>query len=147
MRNRSSRSFTVETKSGGRQRPIIPQRAPAAAAPRPAVHWPSATEPQAPVPEPRRILPSLIVAEAPPDEPELTPAAEERSAKPRRERPPKAKSVAPEFAMEPLAEPTHEIAAPAPVPELSETRLVRATKLPALPIGERWKRRLGRWAR
>src|ERR1700712_3406188 len=120
MRNRSSRSFTVETKSGGRQRPIIPHRAAGPVVPRPAVSWPPPAEPQAPAAEPRRILPNLIVTEAPPDDAEPKPVAEERSVKPRRGRPPKAKPVEAEIDVEPLAEPAVEVAAPAPTSQTPE---------------------------
>lgn len=151
MRNRSRRPFTVEVKSGGRdQRTIIPHRAAAPVASRPRVSWPQPAEPQERAAEPRRILPSLIVPEASLDQPEPSPAAEERSAQPRRGRPRKAKPVVPGVAMEPLAMPAVEIAAPtsAPVSLYPEPSPVRKTKpSPALPLGERWKRRLGRWAR
>ena len=152
MRNRSSRSFTVETKSGGRQRPIIPHRAPAPMAPRPAVHWPSAAEPQAPAPEPRRILPSLIVPEASQGEPEPTKIAEEQSQRPRRGRPPKAKPIAAEMVEELIPERAAEVApekpARTPAPRMQSAQVISVTKAPAaLPPGERWKRRFGRWAR
>jgi hypothetical protein len=150
MRNRSPRSFTVETKSGGRQRPIIPHRDTAPAAPRPLVFWPSAAEPKTPAPEPRRVLPNLIVPEPVPVEPEPADVAEDGLPKPRRGRPPKAKPVAAVVIEEPLAEPAVEIAAAAPatVPHVPMSRVVRNEKpLTVLPSGERWKRRLGRWAR
>ena len=151
MRNRSLRSFTVETKSGGRQRPIIPHRAPAPAAPRPAVHWPSAAEPQAPAPEPRRILPSLIVPEASPDTLDQMPVTEELPPEPRRGRPPKAKPIAAEIVEELIPEPAVEVApeelARTSAPQMQPRQVIRITKAPApLPPGERWKRRLGRWA-
>lgn len=152
MRNRSPRPFTVEVKSGGRdQRTMIPHRAAAPTPSRPAVSWPPPIEPRAPVAEPRRILPNLIVLEASSDEPELTLAEGEHLPRPRRGRSPKAKPVAAEMTEELIAEPTVEPAAivPAlPAPEVPESRPVRPTKqTPALPLGERWKRRLGRWAR
>ena len=148
MRNRSSRSFTVETKSGGRQRPIIPHRAVAPVVSRPAVSWPPPAEPQAPAAEPRRILPNLIVTEALPDEVEPAAVVEERSVKPRRGRPLKAKPVEAEIEVEPLAEPAFEVAAPAPTSQTPGPRPMHAGKQAAtLPLGERWKRRLGRWAR
>lgn len=153
MRNRTPRSFTVETKSSRRQRTFIPHRAEALSATRPDVSWPVSAEPRAPAAEPRRILPSLIAPEASPDEPELAPAAEEHSPKPRRGRPPKAKPAAAEMAEEPIAALADELSAIAPTPmsgasEASQLWAPRATKLPTiLPLGERWKRRLGRWAR
>ena len=148
MRNRSSRSFTVETKSGGRQRPIIPHRAPAPAAPRPAVLWPSAAKLLAPAPEPRRILPSLIV----PDALERTPAAEEHPPRSRRGRPPKAKPIAAEMVEELIPERAVEFepqkSGRTPAPRMQPPQVARVAKAPAaLPPGERWKRRLGRWAR
>jgi hypothetical protein len=146
MRNRSPRSFTVETKSGGRQRPIIPHRAVAPVAPRPAVSWPPPAEPYAATAEPRRILPSLITPEPMEAEPESVQGTEERSPKPRRGRPPTAKPIAAEVVKEPIAEPAVEVTPPAPAPQAP--RLARAVKPPAaLSAGERWKRRLGRWAR
>jgi hypothetical protein len=127
MRNRSRRPFTVEVKSGGRdQRTIIPRRAAATVASRPSVSWPQPAEPQERSAELRRILPSLIVPEASLDQPEPSPA------------------------MEPLAKPAVEIAATtsAPVSLYPEPSPGRTTKpSPALRLGERWKRRLGRWAR
>lgn len=150
MRNRSPKSFTVETKSGGRKRPIIPHRDTATVVPRPLVFWPSAAEPQTPAPEPRRILPSLIVPEPVPIEPETADVAEDGLPKPRRGRPPKAKPVAVLTIEQPIAAPAAEIAAAAPAPVLhtSVPRLAPPLKPPAaLPPGERWKRRLGRWAR
>lgn len=150
MRNRSSRSFTVETKAGGRQRPIIPHRAVTPVAPRPAVSWPPPAEAQAVTAEPRRILPSLITPELTQAEPEPAQVSEERSPKARRGQPPKAKPAAAEVAQEPTAEPAAELAATAPTPamETSGARPVRQLKsTPDLPLGERWKRRLGRWAR
>lgn len=154
MRNRSPRSFTVEVKSGVRdQRTIIPHRAAVPTTPRPAVSWPPPAQPQAPAAEPRRILPSLIApeptqAESEPTEfqPERMQVPEERSPRPRRGRSPKAKPIVAEMAKEPVVE----IAATAPAlaPEASEPKPLRFKKSPtALPSGERWKRRLGRWAR
>jgi hypothetical protein len=146
MRNRSSRSFTVETKSGGRQRPIIPHRDTAPVVPRPQVFWPSAVEPKPPSSEPRRILPNLIVPEPVQVEPELTQIVENGSPKPRRGRPPKAKPVAAEVVEEPIPEPAIAIAPP-PAPRMPIAPVMRVAKTPAtLPPGERWKRRFGRWA-
>ena len=151
MRNRSPRSFTVETKSGGRQRPIIPHRDTAPDAPRPLVFWLSAAEPQTPAQEPRRILPNLIEPVFVPVEPETADVAENGLPKPRRGRPPKAKPVAVLTIELPITEPTVEIAAATPAPKLASVRqphVVRTVKQPStLPLGERWKRRLGRWAR
>lgn len=151
MRNRAPRSFTVETKSGGRhQRTFIPHRAAAPASLRPAVSWPPPSEPQEPAAETRRILPNLIAAEPLQLAPEPTQVSEERLPKLRRGRPPKVKQVPAEMAEEPIAEPAAELAVAAPVPALDtfEVRPVRPAKsTPALPLGERWKRRLSRWAR
>lgn len=160
MRNRSSRSFTVENKSGGRnQRTFIPHRATAPAAPRPAVSWPSPAEPQAPTVEPRRILPNLIEAEPMQVEPELTQvqpvrerASKKGSSKPRRGRLPKAKPIATEVVEKPIAGATRKSTPVEPVspsaPRTPAAPQVRTMKpATALPLGERWKRRLGRWAR
>lgn len=149
MRNRSPRSFTVEVKFGGRdQRTIIPHRAPTLAASRPAVSWPPPAELQAPAAEPRRILPNLTVPEPTQVETERMQVSEEP--RPRRGRPPKVKPVPAEMAEEPIAEPAIEITASAPAPalEMPAPQPLRPTKPPStLPLGERWKRRLGRWAR
>ena len=155
MRNRTPPSFTVETKSGGRhQRTFIPHRAVAPAIPRPAVSWPPPAEPRAPAAEPRRILPSLIMPEPVQAELEPTSVADEHALRPRRGRPPKAKPCVVEMTTEPITEPVIEIApvqaglAPAPPLRTSAAPVMRATKPPAvLPPGERWKRRLGQWAR
>ena len=160
MRNRSPRSFTVENKSGGRnQRTFIPHRATAPATPRPAVSWPPPAEPQAPAAESRRILPNLIEAELAqveaepaPAQPERMQVSAERSSKPRRGRPPKAKPVAAEMVEEPIAESTRNVVPVETVspsaPRIPATPLVRTVKpAAALPLAERWKRRLNRWAR
>ena len=155
MRNRSPRSFTVVTKSGGRQRPIIPHRAIAPVALRPAVSWPPPAELKAPAVESRRILPSLIVPEPAQVEAERMQVSEEPTPRPRRGRPPKVKPVAVDMVGEPIAEPVVEFAvaapettpAPRPAPAL-QAPVARTLKPPAaLAPGERWKRRLGRWAR
>lgn len=159
MRNHSSRSFTVENKSGGRnQRTFIPPRAAAPAAPQPAVSWSPPAEPQAPAAEPRRILPNLIEAEPAQVEPEpahvqteRVRASEERTPKPRRGRPPKAKPIAAEMVEGPIAGTTSKAAPVEPVsPSALRTPaapLLRTVKpADALPLGERWKRRLGRWS-
>jgi hypothetical protein len=160
MRNRSPRSFTVENKSGGRdQRTFIPHRATTPAIPRPALSWPPPAEPKVPAVEARRILPSLIEAEpmqVEPDPAQVQPvrerASDERSSKPRRGRPPKAKPVAAATVEEPIAGTTSKAAPAEPVsPPASRppaAPLVRTAKPAAtLPLGERWKRRLNRWAR
>jgi hypothetical protein len=150
MRNRSPRSFTVETKTGGRQRPIIPHRVAAVVTPRPSVSWPSITEPKTPAPEPRRILPSLIVPELAQAEPEQVSVAHEPPPRPRRGRPSKVKATVAEPAVEQIATSPIAVtsAAPAPAPYVAVPRQPRVPKPQAtLPAGERWKRRLGRWAR
>lgn len=151
MRNRSPKSFTVEIKSSGRnQRTIIPHRAVAPAALQQAVSYPPRTKPELPVAEPRRILPSLIVSEALPEELQPAPASAERSAQPRRGRPRKVKPIVAEADAEPIAERIIEFAPAEPAQALRtpHTPMMRATASPVvLPLGERWKRRLGRWAR
>ena len=153
MRNRTPRSFTVETKSGSRnQRTFIPHRAEAPSAPRPTVSWPPPATLQAPAAEPRRILPSLIVPEASLNASEQTLVAEEISPRPRRGRLPKVKPIATEMVEEPIPEPAVEIApvepAPPPATQTQPAQAIRVVKAPAaLPPGERWKRRLGRWSR
>lgn len=160
MRNRTPPSFTVETKSGGRhQRTFIPHRATAAATPRPTVSWPPPAEPKVLSAEPRRILPRLIVPEPTQVEPEpaqvqpeRVQGSEERWPKPRRGRPPKAKPLAAEMVEEPIVRAAIQVA-PAELASPSAPRtliapLTRTAKPSAdLPIGERWKRRLGRWSR
>ena len=148
MRNHSPRSFTVEVKSGGRdQRTIIPHRAAAPVASRPLVSWPAAAEPQAPAPEPRRILPNLIM-------PEVSSTSWGLRQSPRsllpgrsvigRPRPSRWCVRWPWSRSRSLLSrlPPFLATAPAPAP-----RQLRAEKETALPLGERWKRRLGRWAR
>ena len=153
MRNRSSRSFTVETKFGGRQRPIIPHRAIAPAALRPAVSWPPPAELKAPAAEPpRRILPSLIASEPTQLETDHMQVSEEPTPRLRRGRPPKAKPIAAEMVEELIPEPAVEVApeelARTSAPQMQPPQVLRVTRAPAaLPPGERWKRRLGRWAR
>lgn len=79
-------------------------------------------------------------------------ASEEWPSKPRRGRPPKAKPVAAATVEEPIAGTTSK-AAPAELvsPPASRTPTapqIRTAKPGAtLPLGERWKRRLNRWAR
>ena len=152
MRNRSSRSFTVETKSGGRQRPIIPHRAIAPVALRPAVSWPPPAELKAPAVETRRILPNLIVPEPTQVEAERMQVSEETTPKPRRGRPPKAKPIAVEMIEKLIPERAVEFEpekpARTPAPRMQPPQVARVAKAPAaLPPGERWKRRLGRWSR
>ena len=153
MRNRSPRSFTVENKSGGRsQRTFIPHRTSAPAIPRPVVSWPQQVEQQALAVEPRRILPSLIAPEPEQVEPERIPVSEEHSPKQRRGRPPKAKPVAAETVEKPIASATIQVAPAEPTPPAAPRMPIATLKRTVkpsvdLPIGERWKRRLGRWAR
>ena len=159
MRNRTPPSFTVETKSGGRHpRTFIPHRAVAPVVPRPAVSWPPPAEPKALRAEPRRILPSLIAPEPLQVEPELAQVQPEpmqvsavRSPKPRRGRPPKAKPIAVKVVDEQIAGPAIQIApaqlASPPAPRTLIAPLARIVKpSTTLPLGERWKRRLGRWS-
>ena len=138
MHIRSRRSFTVETKSGGRRQTDIPSRAPPPADRGPAAFRPLPAEPQASVAEPRRILPSLIVQEASLAEPEPT---QRRRGRPRK---------APQDVVEPVAESASKTV-PALVTQVTEVRFAPAKRAarPAavLSPGERWKRRLGRWSR
>ena len=151
MRHRSQRSFTVETKSGGRHRgTVIPSRVTVPIPPRPHVSWPPPAEPRAPIAEPRRILPSLIVPEALSVEPEPVPTAKDRPPPPCRGRARRAEPAVPEMVVEAAARPTVAImaAASAPTCQPPASRPIRLEKPAAeRPLGERWKRRLGRWAR
>lgn len=114
-------------------------------------------EPPAPVPEQRRVLPSLIVPEVAESEVELIPAADEVRAKRPRGRPRKT-APAPCASFEDLVDvapvPTLEVAtafqADVDHPIVATAPALRALQIkPAsnLAPGERWKRRLGRWAR
>lgn len=172
-RNRVRRSFTVETKARGRQAPaILPVRAPLLEQPSPA--FPSleaaavfggaparrtdmGAEPAGQAAS-RRILPSLI--EAPAHEPEAPePAAREpRLPRVRRVKLPRTEAPAEPARAEP--EPASRLEAPpAPVdsaqPTSTQPRSVQAKPAEpvrrsgrraekALPLGERWKRRLPR---
>lgn len=116
MRTRSSRSFTVEIKSGGRhQRTIIPHRAIALAVPRPTASWPPPAEPQAATAEPRRILPRLILTELVHIELERTQITEDRAPRPRRGRPRKTTDTF-EMNVEPIVKPAIKTAPAQPVP-------------------------------
>jgi hypothetical protein len=93
--------------------------------------------------------PARVEAELAPTQPERMQVPAERSSKPRRGRPPKAKPVAPTMVEEPIARAAIQVA-PAelalPVaPRMPIAPLKRTAKQSTdLPIGERWKRRLGR---
>lgn len=152
MRNRTPPSFTVETKSGGRhQRTFIPHRVVAPVVQRPAIYWPPPAEPKVPSTEPRRILPSLIATEPTQAEAERVQVSEERLPRPRRGRPPKDKPVTAEAGEESTAGAAVEITPPeAASPSVQRTLIaptMRTVKPSVvLPLGERWKRRLGRWS-
>ena len=158
MRRDSRRSFTVEIKSTDRRHAtIIPRRS---APPAVASSWFSTVvspEPPASVPEQRRVLPSLIVPDAAEIEVELIPVADEICMKRPRGRPRKT-APAPCASFEDLADaapasPPSVAAVPLPVENYAVAALapaLRSLKIkpePNLAPGERWKRRLGRWAR
>lgn len=133
-RNGSRRSFTVETKGGGRGRATIPSRGAEPARATSAVFRAAADEGEAPAIETRRILPNLITP-VPPVEPELDPP-------PRRGRPRKTPTVAAEPVAATAPPPASKPATVPPRPVRRPTRVWAA-----LPAGERWKHRLPRWAR
>ncbi|GJE31798.1 DNA-binding protein [Methylobacterium oxalidis] len=161
-RSRVRRPFTVEVKSNGRQSHglAIPSRVPDP--PRPTARlldeaslWlraerlPEHVSP-APEAEPRRILPSLLVAEAPEPAPE-PPVAKEpplprvRRVKARPARAPAADRPEPvvQAALDqPIVVPVP--AGPAPEPAQTPRRRNGPKLLPDLARGERWKRRLPR---
>jgi len=158
MRRDSRRSFTVEIKSTDRRHAtIIPRRSTPPAVTSPWFSTIVSPDPPAPVPEQRRVLPSLIVPEAAELEVELVPVADEIRMKRPRGRPRKT-APAPCASFEDLAD-----AAPASPPSVAAVPLsaedyavaafapaLRSLKIkpePNLAPGERWKRRLGRWAR
>lgn len=158
MRRDSRRSFTVEIKSTDRRHAtIIPRRSAPPAVTSPWFSTVVSPEPPAPVPEQRRVLSSLIVPEAAEIEVELMPVADETRVKRPRGRPRKT-APAPCASFEDLVD-----VAPVPTPELAAAFkgdvdhpvVATAPALRALQIkpasnlapGERWKRRLGRWAR
>ena len=158
MRRDSRRSFTVEIKSTDRRHAtIIPRRS---APPAVASSWFSTVvspEPPASVPEQRRVLPSLIVPDAAEIEVELIPVADEIRMKRPRGRPRKT-APAPYASFEDLADaapayPLSVAAVPLLVEDYAAAALspaLRSLKIkPELNLapGERWKRRLGRWAR
>lgn len=158
MRRDSRRSFTVEIKSTDRRHAtIIPRRS---APPAVASSWFSTVvspEPPASVPEQRRVLPSLIVPDAAEIEVELIPVADEICMKRPRGRPRKT-APAPYASFEDLADatpayPLSVAAVPLLVEDYAAAALspaLRSLKIkPELNLapGERWKRRLGRWAR
>ncbi|MDR7039356.1 hypothetical protein J2X36_004130 [Methylobacterium sp. BE186] len=170
-RSRVRRSFTVEVKSNGRQSLglAIPSRVPA---PTPvssaraldaeslwlkAERVPEHVSP-APQAEARRVLPSLLVAEAPAPEPEMRtfeepPLPRVRRVKPRTARStmaepatsgsplPKAARVEPELL--PAADASPLLLPTAAEPPAGRRRTV-AKATPELARGERWKRRLPR---
>ena len=158
-RNRVRRSFTVETKSRGRQAPaFLPVRAPLLES-GPERLAPSLFEavsaPRPERPEPRRILPSLMLPQVSEPEPDrVEPAAEPPLPRVRRVAA-RRRVAAPERETQP-APIVH------PVPELAEIvaaaqqaapgssdaaeRAPRRTRRAGedLRLGERWKRRLPR---
>lgn len=154
-RTRVRRSFTVETKSRGRQAPaFLPVRASlleSAPKPRPeAGLFESRPEPAAARHEPRRILPNLIVPPVAEPEPEPVTAAEPPLPRVRRVKQASRGPTAPRS--EEIRIPVPPVparAAPVPVPP-SEPRPAEIGPRPArrpaegLRRGERWKRRLPR---
>jgi hypothetical protein len=158
MRRDSRRSFTVEIKSTDRRHAtIIPRRSAPPAVTSPWFSLVVSPEPPTPVPEQRRILPNLIVPEAAEIKIELMPGADETRVKLPRGRPRKTApapcasfedlaEAAPAFpssvAAVPLVAVDHAVAAPTPA-----LRSLKIRTGPVLAPGERWKRRLGHWAR
>lgn len=158
MRRDSRRSFTVEIKSTDRRHgTVIPRRSAPPAVTSPWFSTIVSSEPPASVPEQRRVLPSLIVSEAVEIEVELMPVADEIRMKRPRGRPRKTApascasfedlaDAAPAYPLSVAAVPlpVEDYAAAAPSPAL---RSLNIKPEPNLAPGERWKRRLGRWAR
>jgi hypothetical protein len=167
-RNRVRRSFTVETKARGRQAPaILPVRAPLLEPHAPA--FPSleaaalfGAEPGCPAgggnagrPAPRRILPSLIELPVPEPEEAEPVMREQRLPRVRRVKPLRGEPAAIEAepaSVIPALSQAAETSAPKTAPP-EPTRAVRAAEPvrraarraeKALPLGERWKRRLPR---
>ncbi|WP_375455192.1 DNA-binding protein [uncultured Methylobacterium sp.] len=169
LRSRVRRSFTVEIKSKSRQTPSWPE----ATAPQP-VNWAAldpapeapassgaeAAAPPAPAEKPRRILPSLIVAESEPEAPEPVAARERPLPRVRRATSQQVRAetsrTAPSWSLAdlhedlvPQAAQAQRQAAPQPVslaPAAAPARnaVKPRTSGPALRPGERWKRRLPR---
>lgn len=187
LRSRVRRSFTVEVKSKNRHTPSWPEDPtpspvnwaaldPAPETPSPFdACWPdeAASAPAAPAEKPRRILPSLIVAEPEPETVEPASTREPRLPRVRRVKPPQARSeeshaeaARPEVtrsaaiwsfadianaASEPAVAALPPVEARptpvAPVPVASRKAARPRTAKPALAPGERWKRRLPRSCR
>lgn len=172
LRSRVRRSFTVEIKSKSRQTPSWPETTvpqpvnwaaldPAPEAP--ASFGAEAAAPPAPAEKPRRILPSLIVAEPEPVAPEplamrerpLPRVRRAKSQQIRAEMPRTVPSWSPADLHEdpvPQAPQAQRQAAPqsvSPAPAAAPARSVvkPRTSKPALRPGERWKRRLPRACR
>lgn len=176
LRSRVRRSFTVEVKSKSRQAPAWPEPPspssvdwaaldPASFAPKPADPAPKPADPApkaaVPAEKPRRILPSLIVAEPEPEPDMPAETREPRLPRVRRVKPPQARPEAPQaerswsFAdiedaelesPEPVAA-QHEAPRPAPVAAPARKLAAPRNAEPALRPGERWKRRLPRSCR
>ncbi|GJD46783.1 hypothetical protein AFCDBAGC_4667 [Methylobacterium cerastii] len=190
LRSRVRRSFTVEVKSKNRHTPSWPEDPtpspvnwaaldPAPETPSPFdAFWPdeaAAPAPAAPAEKPRRILPSLIVAEPEPEPETVEPASarEPRLPRVRRVKPPQARpegshaeAARPELARpaaiwsfadiaDAASEPAVAAIPPvqarptpvAPAPTASRKVVTPRTAKPALAPGERWKRRLPRSCR
>ena len=148
MRSRSRRTFTVEVRSDVRR---LAAGIPSRVAP-PVVPQPRAFQvlPAEPLVEKRRILPSLIVQDAPQAEPMLSteesPPRRGRG-RPRKEpQPPVVRER--EFVAPAVAAVAPQPAAPSPMLPARSDAVKRAFKPEAaLAPGERWKRRLSRWSR
>lgn len=152
MRNAGRRSFTVEVKTAGRRNAtFIPTRVAAPPTPSPRSAPLPLPAPSAPIVEKRRVLPSLIVPEVLPIEPETASVLEGQPMRRPRGRPRKPQTIqaAPADASEvdtllvPPATPVEPMQALVRPPRRS-----KAAPVAELPRGERWKaRRLGRWSR
>lgn len=157
MRRDTRRSFTVEIKSTDcRHATNIPHRVVPPAVAQPWCSPAAPSEPPVAIPEQRRILPSLIILEAAEIERELAPVVETQVKRPRG-RPRKATPIScasledlveaapiqtPAVVAVPQVDENHPAAPPTPV-----LRSLRIKAGANLPLGERWKKRLGRWAR
>ncbi len=152
MRNAGRRPFTVEVKNAGRgNATFIPTRVATPPKPSPRLALLTSPAPSAPIVEKRRVLPSLIVPEVLPIEPETAPILEEQRARRPRGRPRKPQTIltAPADASEantllvPPATPVEPMQT-----SLRPPRRLKAAPVAELPRGERWKaRRLSRWCR
>ena len=169
LHRNARRDFSVEIKSASRRNAsLIPAREPKAAARRTqadALASPSTEAPAEPLPHVKpastgRVLPNLIVPEAPeaPEapveaapEPKTGPETEPKTRRPytRRAKPAPAAIVAtPSPTAEPAPIPSEMpvVAKPARVPSDRQRGSDRNTGQP-LALGQRWKRRLSRWSR